>query len=99
MSSVLSAQQREQLHAKFDQVLDGLSARLTDEEEVVGSQVRRQRVERGLRVDGVAVDLEHPPLVLRNDLRRRGSGGRHEELAAGHRPEDHGSECNPRISS
>ena len=30
MSSVLSAQQREQLHAKFDQVLDGLSAKLTD---------------------------------------------------------------------
>jgi hypothetical protein len=43
MSSVLSAQQREQLHAKFDQVLDGLSARLTDEEEVEATLQQEMR--------------------------------------------------------
>jgi hypothetical protein len=34
MSSVLSAHQREQLHVKLDQILDGLSAKLMDAEQV-----------------------------------------------------------------
>ncbi len=39
---------------------------MAHEEEVVGRDVGRQRVERRLRVRRVAVDLEHPPLRIRD---------------------------------